>query len=278
MVSAMSKKTSRVSFLDWRSKVGGADNGTSLKMLSSSLRNCKDWTPPPTREVFERLDNLMGRRASKTARQEDANKKRDAEDWRESRHAPETHAEMSPDEVLEELRACNSRKAQGQDDVPAFVLKGCAEELAPWLSRFFRALCNREVVPHQWLKGRTILLAKNASGTPSGYRPVTLLSRVRILFEKLLLRRVRPLMPTHHLQGGFNAGHRCHHWAGILHDALRDRVVRQRTLLVVTLDCSAAFDTVSHEAIAEGVPRCRWRNLLLNLVEHQRLRIHGTDH
>ena len=145
----------------------------------------------------------MRRRASKFARQEDANRRRNAEEWRRgSRRAPEAHAEMGLEEVLEELRAFNPQKAQGQDDIPAFLLKGCADELAPWLARLFRALCSGGVVPQQWLKGRTILLAKDASGDPSKFRPVTLLSRVRLLFEKLLHRRVRPLMPTHPLQGG----------------------------------------------------------------------------
>ena len=267
----VAKEISAASFKSWQGKLATSQPGPSLQMVSSCLRNRREWTPPPTRLVHERLERLMGRRESRFARQKEANAERDA--GRARARAPS----VSREEVVAELRACNPKKAQGQDDVPAWLLHGCAEELATWLCRFFSALFRAQVVPFQWLKGRTILLAKDSSGDPSKFRPVTLLSRVRILFEKLLYRRILPLMPTHPLQGGFKAGHQCHHWSGILHDALRARTEQQKPLLVVTLDCTAAFDTVSHSAIAAGVPECPWRNLVLNLVEFQRLRLHGSD-
>ena len=54
--------------------------------------------------------------ASKFARQEDANRPREDEEWgMGSRRAPEANAEMGLAKVLEDLRACNPQKAQGQE-------------------------------------------------------------------------------------------------------------------------------------------------------------------
>ena len=55
---------------------------------------------------------------------------------------------------------------------------------------------------------------------PSKVRPITILSRVRILFEKVLLARLQAPMKNNQFQGGLKKAHRFQHWAGVLLDLI----------------------------------------------------------
>ena len=170
----------------------------------------------------------------------------------------------------------SGEKAQGQDDFPAWLLKCLSSTLSPWLSQLFTLILHSGYVPHQWQKGRLILLPKDGSMSPDQFRPITILSRIRILFEKALLRRIEHLTDTNCFQGGFKRGHRCQHWAGALHDIMQLKDSEGEELLTVSLDCHKAFDSVSFESLLARFRGTPYLAVLSNLVGRQRLRIHGT--
>ena len=69
---------------------------------------------------------------------------------KEFRGAVARIADLDPvikEEVLEELKYSNGRKAQGQDDMPAWFLKTLALELAGWPTEFVNSLLSSQVVP-----------------------------------------------------------------------------------------------------------------------------------
>ncbi|CAG4959523.1 unnamed protein product [Colias eurytheme] len=53
-------------------------------------------------------------------------------------------------DVLKILRNLDTTKASGPDGIPAIVLKTCAPELAPILTRLFRLSLKLGVVPKAW--------------------------------------------------------------------------------------------------------------------------------
>ena len=79
--------------------------------------------------------------------------------------------------VTKLLHGLNPNKAAGPDEVPACLLKECADQLAPALSHVFNASLQRRTVPREWRKAMVTPLFKNKKGEhwkPSNYRPVSL--------------------------------------------------------------------------------------------------------
>ena len=52
--------------------------------------------------------------------------------------------------VLKLLRDLNTNKAAGPDNIPPWILKTAAEELAPILTDFFQRTLDEGVLPSQW--------------------------------------------------------------------------------------------------------------------------------
>ena len=184
---------------------------------------------------------------------------------------------FTQDEVSETMRQMHRRKAQGQDDIPSWLLRDFSAELAPFMAALFNLVLREGVVPHQWTKGLVVLLPKGSHSGKKGFRPVTLLSRVRIAFEKALLSRIQGQLSTCKLQGGFKRNRRTQHWAGILNDILVDSEDYGEDIYVASVDCNKAFDRISFPALLEAFKGSRDYALVRNLTVNQRLRVQGTN-
>ncbi len=91
---------------------------------------------------------------------------------------------VSEDRVARHLRSVHTRKAPGQDGVSPFILKHCAEELAPPLTRIFQQCLSTSTWPAAWKEARvTPVHKKKDKADPSNYRPISLLSVVSKILE-----------------------------------------------------------------------------------------------
>lgn len=80
-------------------------------------------------------------------------------------------------EVLKALRALDVIKAIGPDGLPAVVLKNCAPELSPVLTRLFRLSLRIGQVPVSWKIANVQPVPKKGSrADPSNYRPIAITS------------------------------------------------------------------------------------------------------
>ena len=82
----------------------------------------------------------------------------------------------------------NLSKASGPDCIQVVVLKKCE----PKLSYILAALFNKSLFPDCWKVSPVVLVFKNAEerSTTKNYRPVSLLSMVSKVFEKLVNNRI----------------------------------------------------------------------------------------
>ena len=264
MLNAAKKREAFRGFRDWKSQLSASTNSEQARTLSKVFGSRTPRFAPPASAVGEFFENLMGKRKVTRAPQE-INKD------------PASVQEVTEEEVLGCLGTMSSEKAQGQDDIPAWFLKEFKCELSKWLAKYFTLSLRSGIVPQQWQKGRAIFLPKDGSMHPSKFRPITILSRVRILFEKVLLARLQGPLKTNQFQGGFKKAHRCQHWAGVLHDVISTKDLRKEELLVASVDCEKAFDTVSFQALLEKLKNSPYLAVVSNLVCSQRIRMHGTN-
>lgn len=164
-------------------------------------------------------------------------------DWKE---VDTSDMQVSLDELKQIIRILPVRKAPGVDEVSNLVLKSLTDDfLMPLVNLFNRILEDPSKIPSQWFYSNVFLIPKTDDPGPLEYRPITLLSCVAKLLEKILWERVKSWdVPLKFNQGGFVSERGCVEqlWRLVTVDqSLRAQKWRGMALL---LDLKKAYDRV----------------------------------
>ena len=143
-------------------------------------------------------------------------------------------------------------KASGPDCVPVVVLKNCELELSYILAELFNKCLKESCFPDCWKVSSVVPAFKNVGerSTAKNYCPVSLLSVVSKVFEKLVNNRIVDHLEKCGLFSDFQYGFRSSPSTAGLLTVVFDRTARDfntsGVTRVVALDISKAFDSVIH--------------------------------
>lgn len=162
---------------------------------------------------------------------------------------------FSPLEVAKELDRLNSKKAPGTDNITATMLKELPKKGIVLLTYICNAVIRLKHVPSDWKTAKIIMILKpeKPPELPSSYRPISLLSIVSKLFEKLLYSKLSSIVEKNNLipdhQFGFRKKHstieQVHRIVAVIDEAFE----RKEFCPAVFLDVGQAFDRVWHEGL-----------------------------
>ena len=156
--------------------------------------------------------------------------------------------------LINELEKLNSSKSTGPDNIPVKLLKDSKETVAPFLAYIFNTSLCSGIFPNNLKVARVSSIYKEGDKKERGnYRPISALSTVAKLFEKLVCTQL-----THYLnengilspcQSGFRQNHST--MPSLLSNSDSWLVNIDAGLVngVVFLDLRKAFDTVDHEIL-----------------------------
>ena len=144
------------------------------------------------------------------------------------------------------------------DPLPTRLLKTNAEVLAPFLCRLFNWSLENGVVPSSFKSAYITPLLKKAdlnSAEASSYRPISNLSVVSKLLERLVSKQLVNYLKDNDLLPDLQSAYRPHHSTEtavlkVLADILLALDSGDLAALVL-LDLSAAFDTVDHDTLLQ---------------------------
>ena len=162
--------------------------------------------------------------------------------------------EFDVDGITKLLKNINVHKASGPDQIPCWILKTAAIELAPFLQRLFTLSIKSGTIPVDWSNANIhAVFKKGDKSTASNYRPISLTSVVCKIMEHILFRHMMLHMDDHNIltkfQHGFREGHSCESQLIIaLQDFARNLDKGCQTDCIL-LDFSKAFDRVAHERL-----------------------------
>uniref|UniRef100_A0A0P4VTV9 Reverse transcriptase domain-containing protein n=1 Tax=Scylla olivacea TaxID=85551 RepID=A0A0P4VTV9_SCYOL len=167
-----------------------------------------------------------------------------------------TKVEVTQGLVERLLQGLDVQKATGPDNISPHVLKQCARELAVPLTTVFSACLWENTWPLVWKEARVVPVHKRSSRSdPKNYRPISLLSVVGKVFERVVADVVCRHLQDNYLlsdqQFGFRPGRSTSDLLMLLTGGWQDALDGGLDSVVVALDIAGAFDRVWHGGLLE---------------------------
>lgn len=156
----------------------------------------------------------------------------------------------------------NPKKAPGIDEISPGLFKELPRKAVIMLTYLFNACFRLKYVPECFKKAQIIMLKKpdKPAEQITSYRPISLLPTISKLFEKLLLKRLKPLINIPDFQFGFRNNHstidQVHRVTTMIERAFEER----KYCPAVFLDVSQAFDRVWHQGLIHKMSKLLPRN------------------
>ena len=161
----------------------------------------------------------------------------------------------------------------GPDNIHNRCLKNYTKSLIQHLTNLFNSILNMGYIPNGWKKANIILLLKPNKDKqhPASYRPISLLSCLGKLLEKIIKQRLmiilerRNILPEH--QAGFRPRKSTLNNIIRLTRFAQDHLHRngcRRHAAVILFDIKAAFDSVWHDGLIYKLNDLRLPQYLLN--------------
>ncbi|XP_078603982.1 uncharacterized protein LOC144877809 [Branchiostoma floridae x Branchiostoma japonicum] len=184
-------------------------------------------------------------------------------------------------EVKVLLKAINPRKAHGPDNIPNWMLKECADDLATVVSHLFNTSYAEGTVPSIWKSANVVPVPKSAGASQvEDFRPVSLLAVLAKLLERCVLRRLLPSLTAvikdqyAYMKGSSTTialVRMVQTWLSAL-DSRKPTLIR-----ALFADMSKAFDRVDHALLLKCVTNLQISPHMVswihNYLEHRQQRV-----
>ena len=162
-----------------------------------------------------------------------------------------TFSQLSESEVKKIIMVSPSKSSQ-MDPIPTMLLKQCVETLNPAICHIVNLSLHTGHVPQEMKSAVITPLLKKTSLEPilKNYRPVSNLPFLSKVLERAVAAQLRKHLAENNLCDAFQSAYRTGHSTETallrVHNDLLCATDRKELTILVLLDLSAAFDTVSH--------------------------------
>lgn len=178
-----------------------------------------------------------------------------------------------PSEIKSIIRRLKARKAPGPDGVRNVMLKHLPRKGLVFLCKIFNACLKHVYFPDAWKDATVVAIPKpNKDITlPSNYRPISLLSSLSKILERIILKRLNihldrnPIIPNE--QFGFKPGHStCHQLLRVTNN-IKEGFSAGKSTGMVLLDVEKAYDSVWQDATVHKLYRSNCPLYLVKIVQ-----------
>ena len=159
------------------------------------------------------------------------------------------------DEVIEHLNKCRTRSAAGLDGVGYALLKKAPNSYLAYIAKFFGACMGIGYFPKAWKHAKVIMIPKpnKDASIAKNYRPISLLSCIGKLFERLLAGRISKYLEKKGLfnknQSGYRSGKMTSDHLLRLVEESHEGFRKGQVTASLFLDAEAAFDKCWHDRL-----------------------------
>ena len=162
--------------------------------------------------------------------------------------------EIEETEIVTIISSLCKSKSSGPNSIPTFLLHLLKNEIATPLNNIFNLSFRLGVHPDILKVSKTIPIYKKGSRLlVSNYRPISLLSNLNKILEKIVHSRVYAFLEEfkciYSLQFGFRKKHSTNHALIQITETIRQALDDKKMACGVFVDLQKAFDTVNHDIL-----------------------------
>lgn len=156
--------------------------------------------------------------------------------------------------VLKLLKTQKPHKATGPDDIPAFILRSAANQLAPILTRIYQYSLEAGEVPQDWRDALVVpIYKKGERHIAANYRPVSLTSISCKILEHIIHSSIMKHLDANKIltdaQHGFRNRRSCETQLIVSVQEIARRLAKGLQVDIILLDFAKAFDKVPHSRL-----------------------------
>ena len=181
--------------------------------------------------------------------------------------------EVTEADVLHILDKMKAKTSAGPDGLSNKLLKAIKFQIAEPLAYLINVSLQSNYIPSEWKLAKVIPIYKKCGekSDPSNYRPISLLSTLSKVLEKVVFHQLFYYLNNNNIlhdnQFGFRPGHETQHAIMAILDSLNKGKQASKKGLAVLLDLRKAFDTVQFDILikkleAYGIPTAWFTNYL----------------
>lgn len=284
--NVISTKSAEHRYRSFGSMLKNLDNGSNkFWKLTRSLRNTVKYSPPlnvngnlvvsPSQKAeafaatFAAAHNNEEHGDPETSAAVDAA----IHQIRAARSPVPNAALVKPKEVKSIIRMLKNRKSPGQDGIRNTCLKHLPRKGLVVLVKVFNACLALGYFPAGWKHANVIAIPKaNKDITnPGNYRPISLLSSLSKVLERVILARLNRHLETEEVvpaeQFGFRTGHSTVHQLARITQKVKQGFRTGKSTGMVLLDVEKAYDSVWQDAVVYKLFRSNLQLYLVKIVQ-----------
>nr|CAI5852006.1 unnamed protein product [Callosobruchus analis] len=173
------------------------------------------------------------------------------------------------EKIISELK---NKKSVGEDEVPVSILKAAADIISEPLVYIINLAFCTGVYPEILKCGNVKLIHKKGNKRNlEMYRPITILSNINKIFEKIMCNRLTEFLDSNNLitdeQNGFRKGKTTIRAVYMALKEILDSVQNKKSTVLMCIDLSKAFDSVDHEILCRKLECYGIRRASLQLIK-----------
>lgn len=159
----------------------------------------------------------------------------------------------SPGEIKNIIHKLDKNKSPGHDLIVSKILQELPNKAILFLTNIFNAVFRLQYFPLSWKLAQIIVIHKlgKAPENVESYRPISLLPILSKILEKLILKRLYPILINHipDYQFGFRKKHSTIEQVHRIVQIIQNSLEAKETCTGVFLDVKQAFDKVWHPGL-----------------------------
>ena len=161
---------------------------------------------------------------------------------------------ISEAEILSTIKSLKNNNSTGYDDFSTKFIKLSSGLIAPALTKIFNLATSTGTYPDNLKIAKVIPIFKKGDQTSvNNYRPISILSPINKIFEKILYSRlikyINKSKILYKFQFGFRKNHSTEHALIELVDQIKLYMNGNHMTCGIFIDLSKSFDTVNHHLL-----------------------------
>lgn len=180
--------------------------------------------------------------------------------------------EIDSEEIIRTVNAMSTGKSAGPDNIPLTVLKHHIQELSAHFATIFNASVYAAIYPDDLKTAKVVPIYKGGDVNDyHNYRPISILSAINTIFEKLLAKRIIRFLDKHQVllesQHGFRANKSTATAVKTLSETVNKALNDKCYVIGIFIDIKKAFDTINHEILLMKMERYGFRGLFKEFLQ-----------